>query len=133
MLGLGRMTRWLALRKGQFIIAPVVTGAMRCFVFEIREDDVSGAEILALLAFHLERVHELSPPDSVFALDFSGLRAPGVTLWSAWCGTAIAGMGALRSAITTTSRASVWPATRKRRHGVKITAACQMVVRPCGL
>lgn len=96
MLGLGGVTHWLALRKGRFMMAPVVTGAMRCCVFEIREDDVSGAEILALLAFHLERMHALSPPDSVFALDFSGLRAPGVTLWSAWYGTAIAGMGALK-------------------------------------
>ncbi|MGH6972335.1 MAG: GNAT family N-acetyltransferase, partial [Caulobacteraceae bacterium] len=30
-----------------------------------------------------------------FALDLSGLQAPGVTVWTAWRGEAIAGIGAL--------------------------------------
>jgi len=65
-------------------------------MFGIREDDLSGGAVRELLAYHLARMHENSPPGSVFALDFSGLRAPGVTVWSAWRGEALAGIGALK-------------------------------------
>jgi putative acetyltransferase len=65
-------------------------------VFEIREDDLSGEAVRALLALHLAGMHENSPPGSVFALDFSGLTAPGVTVWSVWRGGALAGIGALK-------------------------------------
>jgi len=41
-------------------------------------------------------MHRNSPPGHVFALDLSGLRQPTVTLWSAWFGDAIAGIGALK-------------------------------------
>ncbi|TKD53097.1 GNAT family N-acetyltransferase [Sphingomonas baiyangensis] len=37
-----------------------------------------------------------SPPESVFALDLSGLQAADVTVWSAWRGRDIAAVGALR-------------------------------------
>lgn len=37
-----------------------------------------------------------SPPGASFALDLSGLQAPGVTVWSAWRGALIAGIGALK-------------------------------------
>jgi len=65
-------------------------------MIDIREDDLSGEAVRGLLAYHLARMHENSPPGSVFALDFSGLRAPGVTVWSAWRGEALAGIGALK-------------------------------------
>jgi putative acetyltransferase len=41
-------------------------------------------------------MHASSPPGTVFALDLSGLQAPDVTVWTAWYGKAIAGIGALR-------------------------------------
>jgi len=63
----------------------------------IREDDLSGEPTRALLALHLVGMREGSPPGHSFALDPSGLRAPGVTVWSAWVGEAIAGIGALKS------------------------------------
>jgi putative acetyltransferase len=65
-------------------------------LFDIREDDLSGEATRALLALHLRGMHESSPPGHVFALDLSGLQAPGVTLWSAWDGGSIAGIGALK-------------------------------------
>ena len=37
-----------------------------------------------------------SPAGHVFALDLSGLEVPDVTVWSAWVGEAIAGIGALK-------------------------------------
>ena len=51
--------------------------------FTIREDDLSGEETRSLLAFHLQQMHTNSPVGSVFALDLSGLKAPGVTVWTA--------------------------------------------------
>jgi putative acetyltransferase len=37
-----------------------------------------------------------SPPEFSFALDLSGLKAPGMTVWSVWDGPALAGVGALK-------------------------------------
>jgi putative acetyltransferase len=65
-------------------------------MLDIREDDLSGEATRRLLALHLAGMHANSPPENVHALDLSGLRAPGVTVWSAWRGGAIAGIGALK-------------------------------------
>lgn len=62
----------------------------------IREDDLSGEASRELLALHLAGMQANSPAGHVFALDLSGLTAPGVTVWSAWVGDAIAGIGALK-------------------------------------
>jgi len=62
----------------------------------IREDDLSGEAVRSLLLLHLEDMHANSPPGSVFALDLSGLKAPGVTVWTAWSGESIAGIAALK-------------------------------------
>ena len=61
----------------------------------IREDDVRGAEVLALLEVHLADVARHSPPESVHALDLEALRAPEVTVWTAWEGGELLGCGAL--------------------------------------
>jgi putative acetyltransferase len=65
-------------------------------MFELREDDLSGAQSRALLALHLAGMHANSPPGSVFALDLSGLEAPEVSVWSAWYNGRIASIGALK-------------------------------------
>jgi putative acetyltransferase len=65
-------------------------------MFALREDDLSGEATRALLAHHLAAMHDHSPPDSVFALDLSGLLAPGITVWSAWHDQRIASIGALK-------------------------------------
>jgi putative acetyltransferase len=62
----------------------------------IRPDDLSGEPVRALLALHLSGMHASSPPGHVFALDLSGLIDPQVTVWSAWDGEALAGVGALK-------------------------------------
>lgn len=63
---------------------------------QIRIDDLAGPEIRDLLEEHLRHMHELSPPESVHALDLDGLRRPDVTFWTAWHGSALLGCGALR-------------------------------------
>jgi putative acetyltransferase len=62
----------------------------------IRQDDLGDARTVRLVALHLSGMAGNSPPGHSFALDLSGLKAPGVTLWSAWRGEAIAGIGALK-------------------------------------
>jgi putative acetyltransferase len=63
---------------------------------EIQADDLSGEPTRALLELHLRGMHASSPPGHVFALDLSGLRAPGVSVWTASRGGTIAGIGALK-------------------------------------
>lgn len=63
---------------------------------EIRRDDLSGPEVAALVRGHLAAVALHSPPESVHALDLDGLRAPDVTFWSVWEGSALVGCGALK-------------------------------------
>ena len=62
----------------------------------IREDDLSAGAVCDLLRLHLEGMHAHFPPSSVFALDLSGLLSPNVTVWTAWQGDEIAGIGALK-------------------------------------
>ena len=63
----------------------------------IREDDLSTPATQALVALHLAGMHANSPPGHVFALGESGLRAAGVTVWSAWIDGRIAGLCALKA------------------------------------
>jgi putative acetyltransferase len=64
---------------------------------EIRMDDLAGEATRALIAFHLDGMHDTSPPESVHALDIDGLRHPSVTFWSAWIDGELAGIAALKS------------------------------------
>ena len=63
---------------------------------KIEIDDLSRAEIHALLDEHLQNMRELSPPESVHALDLDKLRQPDITFWSAWDGPVLLGCGALK-------------------------------------
>jgi putative acetyltransferase len=63
---------------------------------KIEVDDLSRPSIHALLAEHLQSMHELSPPESVHALDLEKLRNPEITFWSAWEGSLLLGCGALK-------------------------------------
>ena len=62
----------------------------------IEIDDLSRPEVHELLREHLANMYELSPPESVHALDLSKLRAPDITFWSAWEDSRIVGCGALK-------------------------------------
>ncbi|GAA4891814.1 GNAT family N-acetyltransferase [Actinomycetospora straminea] len=62
-------------------------------------DDLSGPEVAALLAEHLEEMRAVTPVESKHALDLDGLRRPDVTFWTAWDDsndTVLLGCGALR-------------------------------------
>jgi putative acetyltransferase len=63
---------------------------------EIRLDDLSSQQVQDLLAAHLAGMQENSPPDSVYALDLSGLQHPDVSVWTAWDAAELMGIGALK-------------------------------------
>ena len=63
---------------------------------EIIEDDLLRDEVIALLGEHIRDMHDHSPPESVHALDADGLRAAGVTFWTAWEDGELLGCGALK-------------------------------------
>lgn len=64
--------------------------------FTIRQDDLSSEATRDLIRLHLDDMRANSPPEYVFALDLSGLKAPEVTVWTAWVAEQITGIGSLR-------------------------------------
>ena len=63
---------------------------------EIRVDDLTGVEVIALLEEHLRCMERVSPPESRHALNLDGLRQPGITFWTIWDGSDLAGCGAIK-------------------------------------
>ena len=63
---------------------------------QIEIDDLSRPAVHALLNEHLQSMHALSPAKSVHALDLERLRAPSITVWSAWEDGQLLGCGALK-------------------------------------
>lgn len=58
-------------------------------------DDLTGTATRDLIARHLAGMHETTPAESVHALDLDALEQPGITVWSAWDGEELVGVGAL--------------------------------------
>ena len=65
-------------------------------LLQVELDDLSRPQVHDLLREHLSNMHELSPPESVHALDLSKLRSPDITFWTAWDGSTLLGCGALK-------------------------------------
>jgi putative acetyltransferase len=63
----------------------------------IETDDLTRPQVIALLNEHLANMHELSPPESVHALDLAKLRQPDITFWTAWDDQGLLGCGALKA------------------------------------
>jgi len=62
----------------------------------IEIDDPARPDVHALLEEHLRSMYELSPPESVHALDVTRLKGPDITFWSVRDGDQLLGCGALR-------------------------------------
>jgi putative acetyltransferase len=86
---------------------------------EIKLDDLSGPEIRALLEEHLKNMHEISPPESVHALDIAKLQQPDITFWTVWEDGELLGCGALRELDSTHGEVkSMRTSSAHRRKGV---------------
>lgn len=64
---------------------------------DIRPGEFEDARVLDLLRVHLAGMHANSPAGNVFALDLTGLKAPGISFYTAWEGETLLGMGALKA------------------------------------
>ena len=71
-------------------------GSIPPLALQVELDDLSRPQVHALLREHLSNMHELSPPESVHALDLSKLKAPDITFWTVWDGATLLGCGALK-------------------------------------
>ena len=58
--------------------------------------DFENAQLLALLRLHLADAHANSPPGSVNAFDLSRLKAPDISVYTAWRDDKLLGMAALK-------------------------------------
>lgn len=63
---------------------------------EVLIDDPAAPEVRDLLAEHLRNMLELSPRESVHALDVEHLKQPDITFWTVREGSQLVGCGALR-------------------------------------
>ncbi|QWE22601.1 GNAT family N-acetyltransferase [Polynucleobacter sp. AP-Jannik-300A-C4] len=63
--------------------------------FDIRRDNLSGADVQALVQEHITEMLSNSPIESVHALPLDSLRKPEITFWSVWRQGEISGCGAL--------------------------------------
>lgn len=63
---------------------------------DVSEGGLEDPSVHELLEEHLADMHATSPPESVHALDLSGLIAPGVTFWTARLDGDVVGCVALK-------------------------------------
>src|SRR5262245_18422231 len=62
----------------------------------IAVEDPGLPDVRELLEEHLRNMHELSPPQSVHALDVASLQRTEVTFWKVRDGSVLLGVGALK-------------------------------------
>jgi putative acetyltransferase len=65
-------------------------------MISVEQDDLSGADVRALIALHLADMGDHSPACHVYAVGPDGLQAPDVTVYTARRGGALAGMVVLK-------------------------------------
>jgi putative acetyltransferase len=86
---------------------------------EIRTGGLDHPAVVALLQEHLQGMAQLSPPESIHALDLDGLKGTDITFWSAWQDNELVGCGALKQLDAAHGEIkSMRTASRHRRKGV---------------
>jgi putative acetyltransferase len=63
---------------------------------QIIPGDLTDARVIDLLRHHFTSARAQTAPGSAHALDLDGLRAPGITFWTAWDGETLVAIGALK-------------------------------------
>jgi len=61
---------------------------------QIQEGGLDDRQVIDLLRLHLAGMHANSPPESIHALDLSGLKTPDISFYTAWDGEELLGCGA---------------------------------------
>lgn len=102
---------------------------------DIRIDDLQTPEVTELVRDHLASMAPTAPSESRHALDLNGLRSPDITLWGAWDGSQLAGIGALKRLSEVHAEIkSMRTAKRYLRQGVASKLLSHMVLeaQKCG-
>lgn len=81
--------------RGEETLGKPTRGMLEAVTLHIRTDDLSGAATRQLIGIHLAGMYDTSPADSVHALGIDELQDPAITVWSAWGGEDLVGIGAL--------------------------------------
>lgn len=85
----------------------------------ITRGDLADPRIIALLKFHFDKCHEVTPPGSAHVFDLSRLAAPDIDFWAAWDGDTLLGVGAMKPLDATHGEVkSMHTAEAARRRGV---------------
>ena len=63
---------------------------------KVREATLDDTQVRALALDHVRQMRAGSPPGQAFALDLTGLDDPAITLFGAWRGDELLGIGALK-------------------------------------
>jgi len=64
--------------------------------WQIRPADFSDPQLITLLRDHIAAAEEISPRDSLYALDIDALQSPDISLWAIFLDDMLAGCGALK-------------------------------------
>ena len=78
------------------VFPAVPLSANKKHAMHILEGGLNDPQVIALLHTHVARARAETARGSDHALDLSALRSPDVTFWSAWEGSSLAGVGALK-------------------------------------
>ena len=82
-------------------------------------EDLSGPEIAAFLAEHVQQMRSITPLENAFALDLDGLRQPDITFWSVWDDDRVVGCGAIKRLDADHAELkSMRTATARKRSGI---------------
>lgn len=65
-------------------------------MLSIRPGEFADPRVVDLLRYHFTQNRAVSPPGSCHVLDLSAMQVPEISLWTAWDGEALLGMGALK-------------------------------------
>lgn len=63
---------------------------------EIRSGGLDDPQVVALLRYHFDKCHEVTPPGSVHVFDVSKLKSPDVDFFAVWEGETLLGVGAVK-------------------------------------
>lgn len=62
----------------------------------ISRGDLDDSRIVALLRYHFDKCHEVTPPGSAHVFDVSKLKSADVDFFAAWDGETLLGVGAVK-------------------------------------
>lgn len=63
---------------------------------DIIRGDLADRRIVALLRYHYDKCHEVTPPGSAHVFSLDRLAAPEIDFWAAWEGAVLLGVGAMK-------------------------------------